>query len=589
MGQAFRHQFWGEGSMTVDAAAVPVTRQGSDGDPYVTGRELVIVDVTYDSQRIYLPDQIRSGSLEGETVTIESDIAGASISTQEYLTSVASCGGKSVSVPMSPPICVPVTNDIVVHTGVIAEETEAGEMPIYYAGVSNTIQNSPTETETGRYRLTGEVVSTDEIDPSLEGGYALRVYDMDRVGDANIASSVTEDAGQFEERIKSQLELDESEWGTESSNEGGDNSGDEDGNDGESGNDKNRGTEPSSEDPHVKDTELRTDSVEVGESFDLWADVWNPGNRETETELRIAADGDVIETKTVTVGSVRSQMDIQSVIDQEGVYEITVNGHSAGQIDISESNESSKDNQSGAETTTASSGILGSDIGAILGVVSGAVFVLGVVLEGARGFKDRYGDTDPNLTEQMTAAIIVCASAGLVVSGHLIADGWGGFLLLFGGVGIVIFVGDYLLRSVLTPLARKNLNYEGRQSKAARVVGATVLYFGILALLTVLGTVLLPGSAMPLILQFMFAIVSVGIVLFGGMVGALRFYKKHLSDNGLNTAGNMGLAITFVGSLGVTTSGILGDIFGEGFILFGGLAFVGCFLVAIVKTIYQIV
>jgi len=64
-------------------------------------------------------------------------------------------------------------------------------MPITYAGVSNKIQSVPTVTETGRCEVTGEVISTSEIDSSLEGGYALRVFDMERIADASIAKVVS--------------------------------------------------------------------------------------------------------------------------------------------------------------------------------------------------------------------------------------------------------------------------------------------------------------------------------------------------------------------------------------------------------------
>jgi len=86
-------------------------------------------------------------------------------------------------------------------------------MPITYAGVSNKIQSVPTVTETGRCEVTGEVISTSEIDSSLEGGYALRVFDMERIADASIASSFEADADRVEQRIKAQLEFDDSEGG----------------------------------------------------------------------------------------------------------------------------------------------------------------------------------------------------------------------------------------------------------------------------------------------------------------------------------------------------------------------------------------
>jgi hypothetical protein len=173
--QSFSQGFWGEGVAAVDIAIVPI--YGPSGDvSKPTGYDIVLVDVNYDSQTLDSPAEIRSGDYEGELVTVESDLTGSSTSGQEYLTSVASCGDKSVAVPMSPPICVPVTHDIVVHSGVLVDGASPGEMPITYAGVSNKIQSVPTVTETGRCEVTGEVISTSEIDSSLEGGYALRVF-----------------------------------------------------------------------------------------------------------------------------------------------------------------------------------------------------------------------------------------------------------------------------------------------------------------------------------------------------------------------------------------------------------------------------
>lgn len=513
--QSFSQQFWGEGTATVDAALVPVYQQGADGESTIVNRELVIVDVNYDSQTLNSPAEIRNGGYEGEIVTVESDVAGASLSTQEYLTSVASCGDKTVSVPMSPPVCVPVTNDIVVHTGVMADGVSAGEMPVYYTSISNTIQNSPTETETGRYQLTGEVVSTSEIDPSLEDGYALRVYDMARVGDASIASSVASDANQFEERIKSQLELDESEWGTESSGEESDD---------KEGDDSSTGSQLTGEDDSTTSP--------------------NPEN-----------EG----------GSGGSESDTQR-----------------------NSDTTQTDGSNTAQTDGVLASVSGADIGAILGVISISVFVLGIVLEGARGFKNRYGDADPNLTEQVTTAVVTGASVGLVVSGFLVDSDWGLLLLLFGGVGVVTFVSDYLWRAILRPLVKQNLDYGKQQSKAAKIIGIIVFFLGTLGLLAILGSIFsVPGVA--LIFYLAFTILSAGTVLFGAVVGMIRTYKKHLVDDKLNTVGNLGLAITFVGSLGVVTAGTVGGEFGEGVILVGGLALVVCFLVAISKAIYQIV
>jgi len=118
--QSFSQGFWGEGVAAVDITIVyrSMGRGGDVSKP--TGYDIVLVDVNYDSQTLDSPAEIRIGDYEGELVTVESDLTGSSTSGQEYLTSVASCGDKSVAVPMSPPICVPVTHDIVVHSGVFS-------------------------------------------------------------------------------------------------------------------------------------------------------------------------------------------------------------------------------------------------------------------------------------------------------------------------------------------------------------------------------------------------------------------------------------------------------------------------------------
>jgi len=80
------------------------------------------------------------------------------------------------------------------------------------------------------------------------------------------------------------------------------------------------------------------------------------------------------------------------------------------------------------------------------------------------------------------------------------------------------------------------------------------------------------------------------VVLFGSIVGGIRFYKKYMTEDMLNTAGDMGLAITFTGSIGMATAGFLsGSVFGERFIFTGGVFLFVCFIVATVKSVSRIV
>lgn len=589
-GISFSQQFWGEGDATVDAAVVPVYRHSGDGAPTVTGRQLVIVDVNYDSQTLDSPADIRGGSHDGEVVTVTSDIVGSSTSAQEYLTSVASCGEKTVSVPMSPPACVPVTHDLVVHSGVLVDGTSPGEVPIAYAGVSNTIQHTRTKTESGRYKITGEVVRTSEIDSSLESGYALRVFEMERVGVASIEGDFQANAEQLEQRIKAQLELNESEWGEQS--EGG-TSGDS----GESNTGSGGESEPSTGEPYVKSTELRTDAVEAGNSFDVWVDVWNPSNEMAEKEVTISAGGEVVKTKTVSVGTVRSQIIVKAAVSDPGTYEITVNGKSAGEIEVLES--SSEDDGSGtSQADGPESGAVGSFLssqnatfaGALLAFISIAVFLLGVVLEIARSFKSRSSGEEPNLTERMTEGVIATSMVGFLVSGVLGDDGLGFLLLLFGAVGIVSFAARHVIDSVLRPRLNAVLRGDSEWSRSVAIIAPIVLVLGGMGVLSLIFSATLSGSLAAAIVKYTFGLLSSLVVVFGLIVGAFRFYKKYLSEAELNTSGDVGLGITVIGGVSMITAGLLsGESFGGGFIGLGGIALVGCLLVTVGKTIYQIV
>jgi len=54
-------------------------------------------------------------------------------------------------------------------------------------------------------------------------------------------------------------------------------------------------------------------------------------------EVTISAGGEVVKTKTVSVGTVRSQTVIKAAVSDPGTYEITVNGKSAGEIVVFDS------------------------------------------------------------------------------------------------------------------------------------------------------------------------------------------------------------------------------------------------------------
>jgi len=200
------------------------------------------------------------------------------------------------------------------------------------------------------------------------------------------------------------------------------------------------------------------------------------------------------------------------------------------------------------------------------------------------------GSEEPAITEQMTTAIVAGASTGMLVGGFLLESDVSLLLLLFGSVGVLTFVGDYLIRSALLSTLKENLSLRGRKEIGQNCRWGCPSAWG-LALVAIVGSALLPGPALPIVLQVLFAVMSTIVVLFGSIVGGIRFYKKYMTEDMLNTAaGDMGLAITFTGSIGMATAGFLGgSVFGERFIFTGGVFLFVCFIVATVKSVSRIV
>ncbi|WP_139172766.1 hypothetical protein [Halopelagius longus] len=147
----------------------------------------------------------------GEVVTVTTNVVGSSLSTQETLLSAAKCAPSSITNPATG--CLPVPTDGVVHGGVLFDSPPQNtDQLVYYAGVSNTVQDTPVEPETGRYKVTGRVVDASQLDPRLEGT-ALIVYDRERVDRLSIESSTaTEYASTVREYIQEQQLSSQSEW-----------------------------------------------------------------------------------------------------------------------------------------------------------------------------------------------------------------------------------------------------------------------------------------------------------------------------------------------------------------------------------------
>lgn len=146
----------------------------------------------------------RGDDLVGETVTVDAQAVGTRTSSKEFLLSVAECAPESVTVPVSPG-CVPVVTDSAVHSGVLYSEKPASSTDfVGFVGLSNHIQERVTEPIHGEYQVTGRVVASSQIDPSLPEGYVLVVYSMEQQGSLSI--SPTDEVTGFQQKVESAVQ-----------------------------------------------------------------------------------------------------------------------------------------------------------------------------------------------------------------------------------------------------------------------------------------------------------------------------------------------------------------------------------------------
>lgn len=158
-------------------------------------------------------DELRSRGeqLQGEIVTVEAAQIGTRTASQEYLETVAGCGPDSVTVPVSQ--CVGLTQDVVIHTGVLVEDlTTSPTDAVPYVGLSNARQNTTTQPKRATVRLTGRVVSTSRIDPSLDGGYGLMISERTRLGGGVYSRGLQTKANTITSLVQRQLNSTTTQW-----------------------------------------------------------------------------------------------------------------------------------------------------------------------------------------------------------------------------------------------------------------------------------------------------------------------------------------------------------------------------------------
>jgi len=193
---------------------------------WYTGGEsrVTLASSDYSGSQTYYTSQVqpsgeRIGSISeigdddvGDVVTVTASGTGARLSAQETMAAKSSCDGENaVEFPFSG--CGSLLADTVVHTGALWDSSSgASEGTVRYVGLSNTVQQTPTMPEDGKYRITGRVVEAEQIDPNLDAGHTLVVYNRSRVGDVDISSQAEQPARTMELMMRAQLTMNISQW-----------------------------------------------------------------------------------------------------------------------------------------------------------------------------------------------------------------------------------------------------------------------------------------------------------------------------------------------------------------------------------------
>lgn len=161
--------YWIDTEVTLDVAIV-------DGEAGPMG---FIVDRSFDSTQVDEVSAINSGQHDGELVTVQADTAEARISTAETLQQALPCGPDSFNIGTA---CIPAVTDAVVHSGVLYSSSQPSQDDLLlYTAISNAQQDQPVDVQHRNVRVTGEVVSTQEINTALPEGRAIVAYDIEYI------------------------------------------------------------------------------------------------------------------------------------------------------------------------------------------------------------------------------------------------------------------------------------------------------------------------------------------------------------------------------------------------------------------------
>ena len=152
------------------------------------GRPLLyVVDSNFGAREVDSVTEIKrqAGDLDGEVVTLNARLYQQRYSTQETREHSTGCDETvmQVQTPQGP-VCINLVQDALLHGGgAWSEIPQSRDDVLLVIGASAFHQDEPQTSKEGRYRIVGEVVSTDRIDEDLPDGSILLVYDLERTGD----------------------------------------------------------------------------------------------------------------------------------------------------------------------------------------------------------------------------------------------------------------------------------------------------------------------------------------------------------------------------------------------------------------------
>lgn len=181
---SFSTEYWESEELTVNGITA---RPGTPTETFIrtfrnntilpsgSGTPLMyIVDKEYNSRELSSISDV-SGSLNGEIVTVESNLYMETISTKRVVETATSS-------PL-PPV------DVILHGGAAWNQIPTQrDDALLIMGASSAEQLQLRDSERGTYQLTGEVVSTDRVEGNLPEGSVLIIYDATRTGPLETAA-----------------------------------------------------------------------------------------------------------------------------------------------------------------------------------------------------------------------------------------------------------------------------------------------------------------------------------------------------------------------------------------------------------------